>query len=559
MTAAHAPTPTRQNRRAGQAPGPTGVWLPQPRAHVDSNVTRLLCAGVHVDTRFCNQVIEELLKQRHRCAAPSYGYDTVAVLAHALNARRRRRIRALAMLGCLLPLVLSVVFTGMLSVTLVLTALWWAWMVVFVERLVCAQTLITRLKRPVTTDGATRGHAPSRQITVPWHPLLPGRLPDIVTDQNRPGVYYSGYVPFVGAGTLSRNWSFSVILRQAFGQQPGRRFTVDQLLAHVHKEVLEKLRTKAIPGEHIEGLKVERRMYRTALTDSDAPLPPFFRGAGDQYDSAREYLCINIGSWEEELVTSIFVGFDVRGDTLHTELHSYVLLPIKASFHEVDRLPAELTVSDTIMMAISSPMTAVASGFRALAGKIRQLRPHREGVVRAGAAATVASVIVAFSLLPWTLFLLVYWLNLDIEALWFIGMSVVGLWAALFAGRVAWTAYRRTKADTERARRQRQTELAGSQGAKIVDRGARTSIRDLAASAAPHHFFQRVDQDKYTKIIERRVTDFVIDFLRGHSVDVSEFETRQAAVLNFGIMQTGSGQIISGGTMAAGVANTVTP
>jgi hypothetical protein len=516
----------------------------------------LLCAGVHVDTRFCGQVIEELLKQRHRCVAPSYGYDIVAVLAHALNARRRRRIRGLALLGCLLPLSLSVVLTGMLSITLVLVALWWAWLVVFVERLVCAQTLITTLKRPQA--GAGPPGAP-RRIPVPAHPSLSARLPEIVADQNRPGVYYSGYVPFVGAGTLSRNWSFSVILRHGPGRDPARPFTIDQHLGHVHREVLDRLRAKARPDGRIDGLKAERRLYRTALTDSGAELPPFTRGpgGGDQYDSAREYLCVNIGSWAEELVTSIFVGFDLRGDTLHTELHSYVLHPIRAEFHEVDRLPTRLSVSDTIMMAITSPLTAISNGFRALAGKIGKLRPERNRS-RRGAVATISSIILGLAFLPWSLFALAFWLNLDVSAMWLIGAGVLGLWAGLFVTQVAWTAYQRNKADADQARRQRQTEMAGSQGAKVVDRGARTSIRDLAASDAPHHFFQRVDQDKYTKIIERRVTEFVIDFLRGHSVDVSEFERRQATVLNFGIMQTGSGQISSGGAMVAGVATNAT-
>jgi hypothetical protein len=546
-----APRATRRSRRAGAS----GVLLPGPRAHVDSNVTRLLCAGVHVDPRFCDQVIEELFKQRNRCVAPSYGYDPVAVLAHALNARRRRRIRGVAMLGCLLPLVLSVTSSGVLSTTLVLAALWWAWLVVLVEQLVRAQTLITRLKRPV--GARARGNAAPRRIAVPAHPSLPGRLPEIVADQNRTGVYYSGYVPFVGAGTLSRSWSFSVILRRALGRESARPFSLDQLYAHVHREVMDRLRARARPDGRIDGLKAERRLYRTALTESGADLPPFTRGPGgtDQYDSAREYLCVNIGSWAEELVTSIFVGFDLRGDTLHTELHSYVLLPIRAEFHEVDRLPAELAVSDVIMMAITSPVTAVSNGFRALATKINQLRPQRDRTVRAGAVGTVSSVIIGLSFLPWSLFVLAFWLGLDVSAMWLIGLGVVGLWAGLFAARVAWTAHQRNKAATDHARKQRQTELAGSQGAKIVDRGARTSIRDLAASDAPHHFFQKVDQDKYTKIVERRVTEFVIDFLRGHGVDVSEYETRQAAVLNFGIMNTGGGQVVSGGAMTAGVSN----
>lgn len=45
-------------------------------------------AGVHLDTRYRNAVIDELYEHAERYSAPSYDVDAAAVLAEALNARR---------------------------------------------------------------------------------------------------------------------------------------------------------------------------------------------------------------------------------------------------------------------------------------------------------------------------------------------------------------------------------------------------------------------------------------------------------------------------------------
>jgi len=132
-------------------------------------------------------------------------------------------------------------------------------------------------------------------------------------------------------------------------------------------------------------------------------------------------------------------------------------------------------------------------------------------------------------------------------------IGFAALWIVPACVGPLWRRHRRRVAEKDAVRQRTSRELAGSSGRTVVDYGARTSIRELAASEDPHHFFQSVDQDKYTKIIERRVTDFIIDFLRVRNVDVSEFETRQQVVLNYGIMQTSGGQIVNSGSMAAGM------
>lgn len=83
---------------------PVGAWG-DPRAdrapvHPSrSSAGRFLCAGVHLDAGYRDQVIDELFVHEERIVAPSYGYDAARVLAHALRARRAELGWAVAVLG----------------------------------------------------------------------------------------------------------------------------------------------------------------------------------------------------------------------------------------------------------------------------------------------------------------------------------------------------------------------------------------------------------------------------------------------------------------------------
>ncbi|WP_406172859.1 hypothetical protein [Streptomyces sp. NBC_00996] len=68
------------------------------RRYAHSEATRLLCAGAHLDTVFRARVIDELIGHEERPAAPSLGVDVVAVLAHALRARRKEASTGIALL-----------------------------------------------------------------------------------------------------------------------------------------------------------------------------------------------------------------------------------------------------------------------------------------------------------------------------------------------------------------------------------------------------------------------------------------------------------------------------
>jgi hypothetical protein len=77
--------------------------------------------------------------------------------------------------------------------------------------------------------------------------------------------------------------------------------------------------------------------------------------------------------------------------------------------------------------------------------------------------------------------------------------------------------------------------------------GARASVRELAAAPDLDTYLQRLDAEKYTKLIEMRISSALLDFLRGQDVDTSEYENRVNVIHN-------SGVLISGGTVSGAFA-----
>ncbi len=87
------------------------------------------------------------------------------------------------------------------------------------------------------------------------------------------------------------------------------------------------------------------------------------------------------------------------------------------------------------------------------------------------------------------------------------------------------------------------------------DYGARLSVRTLAAEPEPDTYLQKLDAEKYVKLIERVTAEAVLDHLERHDVDTAEFSRRVSVIQDNSIH-------ISGNTFQAataiGVTGTVT-
>ncbi|TDD74567.1 hypothetical protein E1293_29380 [Actinomadura darangshiensis] len=87
-------------------------------------------------------------------------------------------------------------------------------------------------------------------------------------------------------------------------------------------------------------------------------------------------------------------------------------------------------------------------------------------------------------------------------------------------------------------------------GELVHDYGARISVRELAASDGFHDFVQELDADKYTRLIERRVNEALLDHLDEEcGIDVSAYRAQAGVILNEGVIMTGgtvNGQVAAG-------------
>lgn len=335
-----------------------------------SEVTRLLSIGVQTDPAYADQVIDELHDNSHRFAAPAYGYDAATVLGHALAARHRRRVRiAVLVVTGALWFVVGVVMgaAGPYGSTLFwvvsVLALWTLWAANLVTAMIERQVVTVLLRRSRRDGEGFDGVAP----LVP--PGSTTRYRKIRADQDSTVgvVYYGGYVPFVGAGDSVRRWSFACLLERAkpsllaAGPADGKGpdgnggapstdpdpFTADDLTAYMEQRLRASLLDEvAAHGQRLRGLEVTRRYYAKAVGHRP-PVPAerlaeYQRAAGevpDHYNAAREYLCVRVGSWSQELVTSVFLNVDLKGRMIYTQFHGYHLLPIRSEYHEADRKP----------------------------------------------------------------------------------------------------------------------------------------------------------------------------------------------------------------------------
>lgn len=477
------------------------VPAPSRPPYAATDATRLLCAGVYLSDKYRANVINELHIAQYRYVAPSYGYDVVPVLGHALAAHRLRGLQFATTYIALLFVALLVLTGALDPVSAVLLFGWVSWCAAFLAR-VSTLDVLMRWLRPVQQPGGFDGGYPKSSK------LTEQRIAELAEQQygSRGVVYYGGYKPFVGAGVEGSDWSAAVLLvaerpnpllalteddededddddydDEDDGADELIPFTVQEITDYVADRLHEDLVARPEVNERIEGLVIERRRFAQAIAKSateniDANVAASQFHWEESYDAAREYLCVRIGAWQQELVTSIFVGFDIRGNTLHMEFHPHVLLPIIGSFHLVDRLPDRI-----------GPRLLWQVGRKTL-----------------------------FSL----------------------PREVLGLLLHPLAQRLPDAAIQAKTLDRRRAKAQRKSAayvddsygIAGYAEHRI-NRGARASVRELAAQDDVQHYFQDSDVTKYREVVERSLLRVIETFLDEHNVDLTDYRSAQSNIL----------------------------
>jgi hypothetical protein len=182
-------------------------------------------------------------------------------------------------------------------------------------------------------------------------------------DDGVPLVVHRGYSPFVGAGFEYEPWSIAVPLQPITGKEQ-RRLTTDALYSAI-TESLAGLghATPLTPGKRLGALRITEQVIVPAdelvdhladpatlkiLPDPDRPPNQVMAAAdaaklrSDPEEWARYYLCVQVETWDRDLVVTVFVHVAMDETTMYVEWTPCVLMPIKEHYQEIDQLPPSL-------------------------------------------------------------------------------------------------------------------------------------------------------------------------------------------------------------------------
>jgi hypothetical protein len=558
----------------------------EPRHGPLSAITRCLSGAAYTVPGFADRVITKLLLDGHRAVSPAVDYDLEPVIRHSFQARRLWLAQHAAVTMILLA---AFVFVGRPAVGLVLLAVvlavvggmirgdlpgnWKAWLGISVVVLVVflfggpvlgallaaldqaggsgsaeygsgeygAETPVPETERSAWTQLTLAGLVAAavliatvavrfvmlRTLSIelrPGHsdhgatvasPRIEDRIARLSIAQRGNILLHSGYNPFLGAGGVLGAWSMAMELKpeeDEDGNRPRRAVEVDPVeLNRYVKQRLAALRSTDLrEAERMSGLTLRDQIVSAGvggqgwpLVDTDA-LVPYSHATPQAMESVirhpqasvRHFLRATVGA----NVTPVQSG-DGR-------------LLIPGEHHGI-------SVSTFIHLAVEGGMLyveTVSTVLGPLTGRYRRIDDYPVNSTRVTGRALLEScrdfgenvVLAPFRLV----------------------LSLARMHAL----------YRAT----------RDTEAGETDG--ITDFGARFDLRHDTSARRPVTYLQRLDAEKYSKLIERRISEAVIGYLRAQGIDTSEYESRMNVYNNSGVFISGDNY----GAAAAGAESAAT-
>ncbi|WP_073812040.1 hypothetical protein [Kitasatospora sp. CB01950] len=461
---------------------PTGQTRPSA-----TDATRYLCVAVQLNSNLSGRAVDSVLKEPHRAVAFSPGVDLACVLRYALAARARQAtvqvLLALVSIGVLASLALQPFPDSSETVLPVPLPPLVVPLLLVAWAIVLAERLITFygvLRAKLSRDSFDPDAAPRAN---PDNETL---LRHIAAPDRQGNVsVFAGFDPFLGYGRLANPWNFTIAVDRPDEQSDHAvPFTVRELTTEV---------TGALQALGLPGVAVSER---------------------------------------------VFVNGADLAQRLDPALHR-LLLP-----RPDDRPQTELrqAVIDKLWESGSGParpyLVATVSGWNGelVAGFVIRfsLSTARDLLFVEGGSTLLPPLQRRYHQVDHLLDRPTWWQLLALvnaSALAVPGQLVVSpfrVCGLLFGGL----------ADGRKEKEQLRQIALGA-----FNHGAELSLRELAAETAFHRYFQQVDSQMYTKIVERRVLDTLTDFLADRQVDVSELRERQSVIYNGGVFASGNANV----------------
>ncbi|MGW4424026.1 hypothetical protein [Streptosporangium sp. NPDC004631] len=545
------------------------------------NATRYLSAGAYLDDRFRDGVLNELLGDPYRAVAPSYaGFDLTPVLSHCLRAQRMALIRdalitvsmfVLCLAGglwmfSLLPLALLSlprVRRGPLIWRVLLTL--WALVNLMGFLLFLVWASVLSLLSPAAAFDLETGTSPSvtqlggsllfvllitlaplaiavgyriqryLALTTELRPGAPAGA-GVDTGRQRSRTAYLDQAqwgnitlfgtdnPFIGAGPVRRSWSIVAEMDRlthsdnAPSASPRPYVQIDPVDLHsfVRRRLLEMRDAVNAAPERLTQMHVgDHLTARGTFTRLDWP----GSGAPRRWEGQSHPLINTANGWPHFAAPPEVISDATRQPQGSLKYYQRVTVGTDGQ---------EMIGSNGLLLAPGEDREIVISAFIHLAVEGRML--YTQFVLT-----VLPPILREYHIvdeLP----------NLTRPAL---------VWRAVSRGKldlVADTLFaplRLIRAGVRAIQWQRETRNPAE--LPVYPFGARESVRELGSAYGRGGFIQRLDTDKYTKLIERRLTEAVLDYLESKKIDTREYRAQATNLIN-------NGALITGGTFNGPVA-----
>jgi hypothetical protein len=578
------------------------------------NTTRYLCAAVYLDQRIGDRVIAEFLDDENRAVVPSYGFDVEPVLLHALRARRYRLVRDVVLCGIWFGALVFLQFlaVGYFFVLLLLAGLaavpWrrlpWLWRVavawvgfvvapwavfgvVFLivgeqwaeesgftgyeqERtegplellqtdLAVPSLLVLTLVLALTIIGhlaavygvLARDLAPGSTAEPPrtFSERASRVLARVRSAQRGNVTLHSGTNPFIGAGDLTSPWAraWSIVLeldRPASGPVDLTKGAADERKDAAPPRV-DPMTMHLRVRDRLHAMRDERPPGRASAD----PLPP------------------------NERITALLTGMHIaaRGESVRrsrpADPATAITLPPNPLIDPSSGLPFSMATPEAAEALIRHPQSHVRCFQRVTVGAHGQAVLGRDGRIVAPAEEQDISLTAFIYLAVEGRMLYGHFAAtvlppvrrefrvVDLLPAWGTGGQVLRAFTRARHGllrTMALPAVRIVATGWAMARSLIAATVAQSSAQRLVhDYGARISVRELCAADEFDTYVQEMDADKYTRLIEWRVNEALLDYLGDEcGLDVSAYRAQAGVIMNEGVIMTGgtiNGQVAAGG------------
>lgn len=197
------------------------------------------------------------------------------------------------------------------------------------------------------------------------------RLRDRIRTEQRAGlVMYRADRPFCGAGTPYDTWSLSVELRPREDLAEPALPLDNQTVLNGITPLLEDLRKPATARTPKAAAAIRDRLRHLDIGECvflpvdglpGRQYAPYGPGQFEEHraraveeggETRRHFLRVQVGGWEEELVTTVFVRVHTQGGMLMLEVAPHVLRPVRPQFRQADRLAHDFLHANPLGKAV---------------------------------------------------------------------------------------------------------------------------------------------------------------------------------------------------------------